>query len=209
MISKNTAMKRVFKTAPFAFSSGYTWRIHPITHLRTFHYGWDFSTAQHHTPMYSFVWGEVKRATYNRARGWLVEIKTLNGYILMQHLEADTIKVKVGQKVMPGTFIANSGESGASKGIHLHLECYNKTHVVESPATFMLTYKDLTFKRMTVNTKELNVRIKPDEIDGKIKYQLAKGEHVTVYKTVEDGEGREWAKISYTQELYVAKWLLV
>ena len=204
---KTTFMKRVFRTSTYYLTSKYGLRTHPLTGKTTMHRGEDYGTNNKSVPIYSPVMGDVKRAEFNSIRGWFVEIKTGLGYVLTQHMKSKPL-VKVGQKVDKTTMLGYVGDSGSSTAIHLHIEYYNKYHAHKSPAWFILYYKDPTFKTMKVKSTELNVRNKPS-ITGEIKGVLKHGAPVTIYKTVEDANGKEWAKISYTAELYVAKWLLV
>ncbi|MNR57424.1 Glycyl-glycine endopeptidase ALE-1 precursor [compost metagenome] len=53
---------------------------------------------------------------------------TINGSrvdTLYTHLSADGIKVKVGDTVKAGDFIALSGNTGCSQAAHLHFGIYN------------------------------------------------------------------------------------
>lgn len=203
---KKTFMLRVFRKSPYYLTSKYGMRTNPVTGKQTMHWGEDYGTNNKSVPVYSPVMGVVKRAEFNSIRGWFVEVKTGLGYVLMQHLKAKPL-VKVGQKVDKTTQLGFVGTSGSSTGIHLHIEYYNKLHEHKSPTWFTTYYKDPVFPKMKVKSEELNVRNKPS-ITGEIKGQLKHDATVTIYKTVEDADGKEWAKISYTAELYVAKWLL-
>jgi len=205
-MNKTTFMNRVFRTSKYYLTSKYAMRVNPVTHLHTMHWGEDYGTNQKPVALYSPVIGDVKRAEYNAIRGWFCEVKTNSGYVLMQHMKSKPL-VKVGQKVDKTTQIGVSGTSGSSTAMHLHIEYYNTKHEHQSPARFILFYKDPTFKVMHVKFDELHVRNKPS-MAGEIKGTLKKKTSVTIYKTVEDEDGKEWAKISYTAELYVAKWLL-
>ncbi len=41
-------------------------------------------------------------------------------YAIYAHLQLDTVRVKPGQRVARGEYIANSGNTGFSSGPHLH-----------------------------------------------------------------------------------------
>ena len=192
-MKKATFMNRVFRNSKYYMTSPYAMRTNPVTKQKSMHWGEDYGTNGKSVPVYSPVMGEVKRVEFNSIRGWFIEIKANSGYVLMQHLKTKPL-VKVGKKVDKTTQLAFVGTTGSSTGIHLHIEYYNKTHEHKSPAWFILYYKDPSFKTMHVKSAELNVRNKPS-MRGDIVGGLKKDAIVTIYKTVEDSDGKEW-KIS-------------
>jgi murein DD-endopeptidase MepM/ murein hydrolase activator NlpD len=120
-------------------ASGYGMRTDPFYHIPKFHTGMDF-TAAIGTEIYATANGTVIHASYKQGYGNCVIIdhgydyKTLYGHI-------DKYKVRVGQKVARGEFIATVGNTGKSKGPHLHYEViYKGRH--ENPVNYY--FKDLT-----------------------------------------------------------------
>jgi murein DD-endopeptidase MepM/ murein hydrolase activator NlpD len=120
-------------------ASGFGTRIDPFTHLPRFHAGMDFATHIG-TEIYATGNGVVVYAAWKQDYGNCVIIdhgydyKTLYGHI-------DKYKVKAGQKVSRGDIIATSGNTGRSKGPHVHYEViYKGRH--DNPANYY--YKDMT-----------------------------------------------------------------
>lgn len=105
---------------PGLVSSQYGWRKDPIDGLTRFHKGIDFDIPLH-TPVKSFMEGEVTFSGWENGYGYLVEIKHPNGFISRYGHNAE-LKVKEGDYVDSGSVIALSGSSGRSTGPHLHFE---------------------------------------------------------------------------------------
>lgn len=128
-------------------SSFYGYRIHPITHKRTFHNGIDIASSGN---LYAPFDGIVADIYYNNARGYVVELqlksKSKGYYIrfLAQHLAKNSIKVKKGDKCSAGEIIATLGNTGASAGVHLHYEIHvskdGKNWEVIDPLKFITNY---------------------------------------------------------------------
>ena len=109
------------KTRPIV-SSGYGWRIHPITGIRTFHYGVD---SYGHPNGWNGApeAGVVTFAGYNGGEGLSVHIQgKTRRWKLFHHARID---VAVGQQVGEGTVTGATGTTGASTGVHCHTECWN------------------------------------------------------------------------------------
>lgn len=108
------------KTRPIV-SSGYGWRIHPITGVRTFHYGVD---SYGHPNGWNGApeAGVVVYAGYNGGAGLAVHIQGRTRlWKLYHHARID---VAVGQQVNEGTVTGLTGTTGASTGVHCHTECW-------------------------------------------------------------------------------------
>jgi murein DD-endopeptidase MepM/ murein hydrolase activator NlpD len=120
-------------------ASGFGTRIDPFTHLPRFHAGMDFNTHVG-TDVYATGNGVVAYASWKQGYGNCIIID--HGYdyqTLYGHL--DKYKVRVGQKVSRGDVVATSGNTGRSKGPHVHYEViYKGRH--DNPANYY--YKDMT-----------------------------------------------------------------
>ena len=104
-------------------ASGYGWRRDPFTKSRKFHYGMDFS-AKKGTYVYAPGDGTVIRAD-SRSSGYGRHIRIDHGYgyvTLYGHLNG--YNVKRGQKIKRGDVIGFVGNTGRSKGPHLHYEVH-------------------------------------------------------------------------------------
>jgi murein DD-endopeptidase MepM/ murein hydrolase activator NlpD len=120
-------------------ASGFGYRIHPITKLRKFHWGIDF-TAQAGTEIYSTGDGTVTKAKRMMGYGKLVEIDHGYGY-KTRYAHMSNYNVRAGQKVKRGELIGFVGSTGLSTAPHLHYEVMkNDTKI--NPINFF--YHDLT-----------------------------------------------------------------
>lgn len=104
-------------------ASGYGWRSDPFTKARKFHYGMDFS-AKTGTPIYATGDGVIARAD-NRATGFGNHIRIDHGYgYLSIYAHLSKYNVRKGQKVKRGDIIGYVGNTGRSRGPHLHYEVW-------------------------------------------------------------------------------------
>ena len=101
-------------------SSEFGWRISPITGKQQYHEGMDIA-VWYNTAVLATASGTITKTGWASGYGWLVEIKHGYGYVT-RYGHLNKIKVRVGQKVKKGQFIALSGNSGKSTGPHLHYE---------------------------------------------------------------------------------------
>jgi len=99
---------------------GFGMRIHPVLNILRMHEGIDIIT-EIGTPVYSSGKGTVDFIGIKGGYGLCVEINHGFGYTtLYGHLSSTS--VQLGQKVLRGTVIARTGNSGLSSGPHLHYE---------------------------------------------------------------------------------------
>lgn len=101
-------------------SSGYGYRVHPITKKWSMHRGVDIA-APIGTPIYAITDGQVTMARRNGSAGNEIRIKHGNG-IESRYLHIDKRTVKVGDKVRAGQLIGTVGDTGRVTGPHLHFE---------------------------------------------------------------------------------------
>lgn len=109
-------------------SSSYGWRIHPIEGILKFHYGTDIA-APTGVPVYAIGAGKVIHSSVWFGGGNTVAVEhNINGKkIQTWNLHLSVIKVKVGDMVSTGQIIGLVGDTGNSKGAHLHLEVRDGT----------------------------------------------------------------------------------
>ncbi len=100
-------------------SSAFGWRIHPIYGDYRFHAGVDLS-AGCPTPIYATRAGVVTVAQYSSTAGNYVVINHQDGYTSTYMHMCQLPYVSVGQYVSQGQVIGCVGNTGASKGCHLH-----------------------------------------------------------------------------------------
>lgn len=116
------------------FSSGYGYRRDPFSNEIRFHTGVDLSAYQG-TPIRASKGGKVTFSGWEQGYGYMVVIDHGDGYSTKY---AHTMKnlVSQGMYVRQGQVIALVGNTGRSKGSHLHFEiCKNGRQV--NPASFI------------------------------------------------------------------------
>jgi murein DD-endopeptidase MepM/ murein hydrolase activator NlpD len=126
--ASNTSIKTDFSNSPIAFptaksapvTSGFGWRIHPITGERRFHTGIDFGAAMG-TPIYAVDSGSVKLAGEKGGYGNTVIVNHNAGKSTL-YGHASKLYVREGQQVVRGQMVAAVGSTGMSTAPHLHFE---------------------------------------------------------------------------------------
>lgn len=119
------------------FSSAYGMRDHPIDGVPKFHHGVDLA-APEGTPIFASRSGVVTAAAYGTANGYYVTINHGDGFSTM-YLHMTHYTVSVGQWVEAGQKIGECGNTGASKGNHLHFGIYYNGSSV-NPAEYIDFY---------------------------------------------------------------------
>ena len=116
------------------FSSSYGYRTHPITGEWKFHSGVDLAGPEG-TPIVATRDGTVTSAAYHSGNGNYVAINHGDGFS-SSYLHMTRYVVSVGQKVKAGQVIGYMGNTGASKGSHLHFTIYYNGSTV-NPADYL------------------------------------------------------------------------
>lgn len=115
--SKNTAFPTIEDSS---ITSGFGWRIHPITGKRKFHSGIDFG-AKKGAAIYAFKPGLVEFVGWKGGYGKIVIVNHGKGKSTL-YGHASKIVVRKGERVVAGETIAKIGSTGNSTGPHLHFE---------------------------------------------------------------------------------------
>ncbi len=103
-----------------AITSGYGWRIHPITGKRDFHEGLDIA-APLGTPVKAALPGKVTHVGWTGGYGRLVVVSHDNG-IETRYGHLSEYAVEVGRRVSIGDTLGYAGQSGNATGPHCHFE---------------------------------------------------------------------------------------
>lgn len=120
--------------------SGFGHRMHPILKVRKLHTGLDFR-APMGTPIYATADGVVKHSG-GGSNGYGIHIDIDHGYgYETKYAHLSKSLVVEGQRVKRGDLIAHSGNSGLSKGPHLHYEIKKDGEKIDPVDYF---YSDLT-----------------------------------------------------------------
>ena len=101
-------------------SSGFGYRIHPISKVRKLHSGIDLP-APIGTKVYATAGGKVISSDYGSGLGFYVAIDHGNR-VISRYLHLSTLGARVGDVVKQGQVIGLVGSTGNSTGPHLHFE---------------------------------------------------------------------------------------
>lgn len=102
----------------YTLTSPFGMRLHPIYGDYRMHQGIDMACAEG-TPIYASRGGQVEIAVYSSTAGNYVQLNHGDGYRSV-YMHMTHYIVSAGQYVSPGQVIGYVGNTGASKGNHLH-----------------------------------------------------------------------------------------
>lgn len=102
------------------FTSGFGWRRDPVRGTTKFHSGVDIANERG-TAIYSVAPGVVTRSGTSSGYGRVIEIDHGFG-VSTKYAHCTTLRVRVGERVERGDYIATMGSTGKSTGPHLHFE---------------------------------------------------------------------------------------
>ena len=113
----------------FRTTSSFGWRTHPITGRRRHHNGEDLVGQRYIRAIAGGTVIKAKKSGHpSGGFGYFVVIRHLidGTYYtsLYAHMKANSFQVKKGDKVKAGQILGQMGTTGASTGIHLHLEIW-------------------------------------------------------------------------------------
>ncbi len=107
----------------YTISSGYVYRINPVSGSREIHAAIDISGTGYGSPIYAVTNGVVSESSYRYQDGNYVCINHNNGYYTCYaHMARKA--VAAGQTVDRGQIIGYVGQSGWATGPHLHYEVW-------------------------------------------------------------------------------------
>jgi murein DD-endopeptidase MepM/ murein hydrolase activator NlpD len=141
-------------TAPVTgeISSGFGWRVHPVTGERKLHKGVDFA-APTGTPIFAAADGLVTDAGWtDGGYGNIVELRHDDGSVTL-YAHANSVYVAKGQTVSRGQAIAEVGTTGRSTGPHLHFEVQPDGKNAVDPMDF-LQFRQVTLDLASNNFKD-------------------------------------------------------
>ncbi len=121
-------------TSSARMSSGFGYRIHPVTGKSQFHKGMDFA-APIGTPIYATGNGVVTFSGWGTGYGRYVEVDHGNGTVT-RYTHTSANYVNVGDTVYANQQIAAVGNTGRSTGAHLHYEVRQNGQAV-NPQTYL------------------------------------------------------------------------
>ncbi len=101
-------------------SSGFGYRIHPVTESWSFHTGIDIA-ADEDTRIAAALDGVITEAGYNDERGYYI-IMTHSDGLETAYYHCSELVAEQGARVLKGETVARVGSTGRSTGPHLHFE---------------------------------------------------------------------------------------
>jgi murein DD-endopeptidase MepM/ murein hydrolase activator NlpD len=116
-------------------SSGWEWRINPISKKREFHNGLDIP-APRGTKIFAASGGTVVKAAWYGGYGNCVIINH-GGGVMTLYGHCNSLNVKEGQSVKQGDTIAFVGSTGYSTGNHLHFTVYENGNTAVNPWNYL------------------------------------------------------------------------
>lgn len=112
---RGTSSNQYYLTSPFG------WRKDPISGEYKGHSGCDYGTHGNKWTQYALEDGTVESVYKDYYGALCVRVAYPRLGIRCTHAHLDVIKVKKGQKVTKDTILGNTGTTGYSTGVHLHL----------------------------------------------------------------------------------------
>lgn len=135
--------KSIYLSTPIGYpvkgylSSGFGWRIHPITKKKSFHAGIDIA-APSDTPIHCTADGIVSYEGKTKYNGNFIVIEHGYGFsTVYAHNTRNLVKTK--QRVKRGDIIAYLGSTGRTTGPHLHYEVWRNRKKV-NPSPYLNSY---------------------------------------------------------------------
>lgn len=153
-------------------------------------------------PVYSVDNGTVIYSKYQSSGGYVLQIRHDNGFVSEYgHLKKDSIKVTIGTKVLKGEMIALMGNSGKTKGSHLHLGLYKGTYIDYNvnkwvnPVIYLCCYQNQkvynkTEKAYNINHSRIAHGIPASEIGNRMYIRVRNG--YKIVGTIGNGEETEY-----------------
>jgi murein DD-endopeptidase MepM/ murein hydrolase activator NlpD len=112
-------------------------RVHPIYGVARLHAGIDLATACG-KPVYAARGGRVSYSGWLGTSGNFIRVSHEDGFTTgYAHLQNGSLYVQLGQTVATGQLIGRIGNTGGSRGCHLHLET-RQNMVAQDPYPFFV-----------------------------------------------------------------------
>lgn len=135
----STALNIIFGGASYRRTSGYGYRVHPISKKKTFHYGVDYGCGK--VPVYALEDGTIYKRGYDKGAGNYVYVKYPRLGVAVAYFHLSSISLGVGAKVKKGTKVGVAGTTGSSTGVHLHIGVRSlSSWKWQNPETWLANY---------------------------------------------------------------------
>ena len=138
-------------------TSGYGYRIHPISREKKLHRGIDISAKQG-TPIQAAASGKIVRKLIDRGYGKYLIIKHNNIYsTLYAHMYNFHPNIVIGRHVIKGDTIGYVGDTGLSTAPHLHYEI-RKYNIPINPKKIQISHELAGRELFAFNIEKNNIR---------------------------------------------------
>lgn len=113
--------------------------------------------------------GEVITSKYSTTAGYYVEIRHQNNYISRYlHMKKNSLQVNKGDRVVKGQLLGTMGNTGDSRGAHLHFAVYDTNRIPQDPLPYLLgnlNFNTDSFKNF-ISEVQRSLGVKVDGIPG-------------------------------------------
>jgi len=124
---------------PYAITSGFGLRVHPLYHVLDMHQGIDLAYRAG-TPIISTAPGVVEKVEWSpEGYGWYCKISHKLGFSTLYAHMRSRPTVEPGEKIQKGRLLGYMGSTGATTGTHLHYEIRLGDNLLD-PAKFVAIY---------------------------------------------------------------------
>lgn len=134
-----------FPLEKFEPTSGFGYRINPVTMQNSFHSGLDLKAM--YQEVFSMLHGVILKTGYTQYMGKFVTIK--HGFYSVTYGHLSVILKQPGDILLPGEVIGISGNSGRSTGPHLHLSVQKGDNSI-NPLIFINQLVQVTQKEQLI-----------------------------------------------------------
>lgn len=163
-MSTASTLNIIFGGAAYRKTSGYGYRINPVTGKKAFHYGVDYGCSK--VAVYALEDGIIYRRGYDRGAGNYVYVKYPRLGVAVAYFHLTSIALGAGKSVRKGRKVGVAGTTGSSTGVHLHIGVRNlSTWKWQNPEIWLANYRPaaesgVSYESGRTYTLQYNVKVR-------------------------------------------------